>query len=37
MILETLEQASCERNGMTVSKDDRIFICSLPRCGGIEP
>jgi SAM-dependent methyltransferase len=37
MILETLEQASCERNGMTVSKDDRIFICSLPRHGGINP
>lgn len=36
LILENLEQASCERNGMTISKDDRIFICSLPRQGGVE-
>lgn len=36
MILENLEQASCEQNGMTVSKDDRIFISSAPRHKGIE-
>ena len=29
--------ASCERNDMTISKYDRIFICSLPRHGGVEP
>ena len=37
MVLENLERSSSEGNGMTVSKDDRIFICSLPRGGGIEP
>jgi SAM-dependent methyltransferase len=37
LILENLERASGERNGMTISKDDRIFICSLPRHGGVEP
>lgn len=37
VILENLSQASRERNGMTISKDDRIFICSLPRHGGVEP
>ncbi|MDO9559599.1 MAG: methyltransferase domain-containing protein [Syntrophales bacterium] len=37
MILGNLERASSERNGMTISKDDRIFVCSAPRCGGIEP
>jgi SAM-dependent methyltransferase len=36
LILEKLERASSERNGMTISKDDRIFVCSVPRCGGIE-
>jgi hypothetical protein len=34
LILENLERASGERNGMTISKDDLIFICSLPRHGG---
>lgn len=33
MILENLARVSCEGNGMTISKDDRIFICSLPRHG----
>jgi SAM-dependent methyltransferase len=37
LILENLSRSSCERNGMTISKDDRIFICSLPRHGGVEP
>jgi SAM-dependent methyltransferase len=36
VILENLRQASSERNGMTISKDDRIFICSLPRYGGVK-
>jgi ubiquinone/menaquinone biosynthesis C-methylase UbiE len=34
VILESLHQASSDRNGMTISKNDRIFICSLPRHGG---
>ena len=37
VILENLSLASRERNGMTISKDDRIFICSLPRHVGVEP
>jgi SAM-dependent methyltransferase len=36
LILEGLARASREHNGMAVSKDDRIFICSLPRHGGAE-
>jgi hypothetical protein len=37
LILENLSRSSCGRDGMTISKDDRIFICSLPRHGGVEP
>jgi ubiquinone/menaquinone biosynthesis C-methylase UbiE len=37
LILENLSRSASEREGMTISKDDRIFICSLPRHGGVEP
>jgi hypothetical protein len=37
VILENLSLAFRERNGMTISKDDRIFICALPRHVGVEP
>ncbi|MBA4396153.1 MAG: hypothetical protein C0394_01995 [Syntrophus sp. (in: bacteria)] len=37
LILENLARASCEGKGMSISKDDRIFICSFPRHGGVEP
>lgn len=36
LILENLARASCALNGMTISKSDRIFICALPRPGGVE-
>jgi hypothetical protein len=36
VILQNLQQAASERNGMTISKNDRIFLCSLPRHGGVK-
>jgi ubiquinone/menaquinone biosynthesis C-methylase UbiE len=36
-ILEQLRRVSCEQSGLTVSKDDRIFICSSPRREGMKP
>ncbi len=33
LVLGDLERVFAERNGLTISKDDRIFICTLPRQG----
>lgn len=33
LVLEDLERVLAERNGLTISKDDRIFICTQPRQG----
>jgi SAM-dependent methyltransferase len=36
MILGELHQVSSAGKGMTISKDDRVFICSRPRHGGVK-
>jgi len=36
-VSEQIRRAASERNGITISKDDCIFICALPRGGQEKP